>query len=115
MKLALTFTTLTGDTTEMGSSDKKDLHKTWLTACLLIGANSDLHVLRSNWHTGLSSGARFLDLGRTVSERGVTVVVLEICLSEKPLIEVECNLETVYHGGKSALLNTKETHFLQFC
>ena len=46
-------------------------------------------VLRSNWHTGLSSGARFLDLGRTVSERGVTVVVLEICLSEKALIEVE--------------------------
>ena len=64
--MALKFTTSTGDTTEMGSSDKKDLHKTWLTVCILIGANSDLHdVLRGNWHTGLSSGARFLDIGNS--------------------------------------------------
>ena len=110
VNLALTFTISTCNTTEMGSSDKKDLHKTWLTTCLLIGANSELHeVLRSNWHTGLSSGARFLDIGRTVLEKGVTVVLLEICLSEKAFIEVECNLETVYNGGKSALFNTKET------
>ena len=94
----------------MGSSDKKYLHKTWLTVCLLIGANSDLHdVLRSNWHTGLSSGVRFLETGRTVFETGLTVLVLEICLSEKEVIEVEGNLETVYNGGKSVLLNTKET------
>ena len=42
---------------------------------------SDLDdVLRSNWHTGLSSGATFLDIGRTVFEKGVTVVVFEIFL-----------------------------------
>ena len=64
-------------------------------------------VLRSNWHTGLSSGARFLDLGRTVSERGVTVVVLEICLSEKALIEVE--LRNSIQWRKVRLLNAKET------
>ena len=69
-------------------------------------------VLRSNWHTGLSSGATLLDIGRTVFEKGVTVVLLEICLSEKALIEVESNLETVDNGGKSALLNTKETAIL---
>ena len=65
----------------MGSRGKKNLHKTWLTVCLLIGTNSDLHdVLRRNWRTGLSSGAKLLDVGRTVLEKGVTVVVLEICL-----------------------------------
>ena len=56
--------------------------------------------------------ARFLDIGRTVFEKGITVVVLEICLSEKALIEVECNLETVYNGVKSSVLNTKETAIL---
>ena len=84
MYLALTFTTSTGYTTEMRSRGKKDLCKTWLTVCLLIGTSSELHVLRINWHAGLSSGATFLD------------------------IEAECNLETVYNGGKSALPNTKE-------
>ena len=69
-------------------------------------------VLRSNWHTGLSSGATLLDIGRAVFEKGVTVVLLEIRLSEKALIEVESNLETVDNGGKSALLNTKETAIL---
>ena len=58
VNLALTFIASTGDTTEIGSRDK-DLHKTWLKVCLLIGTNSDLNdVLRSNWHTGLSSGAK---------------------------------------------------------
>ena len=112
LKLALTFATPTDDTAEMGSSDKKDLHKKWLRVCLLIGANSDLHdVLRSNWQIGLSSGARFLDVGKTVFEKGVTVVVLEICLSGKALIEVECNLETVYDGGESALTQMKQPFY----
>ena len=65
----------------MGSRDKKALHKTWIALCLLIGKKSDLDdVSRSNWHTGLSSGATFLDIGRTVLEKGVTVVVFEIFL-----------------------------------
>ena len=51
-------------------------------------------------------------MGRTVFEKGITVVVLEICLSEKALVEVEFNLETVDNGGKSVLLNTKETTIL---
>ena len=96
MNLALTFTTSAGDT----------------TVCLLIESNSDLHVLRSNWHKGLTSGAKFLDIGRTVFKKSVTVAALEICLSEKALTEVECNLETVDNGEKSALLNTKETAIL---
>ena len=113
VNLTLTFTTSTGDTTEMKSSDKKDLHKTWLTVCLLTGTNSDLHdVLHSNWHTSLSSGAKFLGIERTVFEKGVTVVVLETYLWEKVLIEIECNLETVENRGKLALLNTKETAVL---
>lgn len=58
--------------------------------------------------TGLSSGTKFSDIGRTVFEKDVTIVVLEICLLEKALIEVDCNLEAVGNGGKSALLNTKE-------
>ena len=74
VKFTLTFTTSTADTTEIGSLNKKDLHKTWLTVCLLIGTNSDLHVLRYNWHTGLSWRAKFLDIGRRVFEKGVTVV-----------------------------------------
>ena len=47
--------------------------------------------------------------------KSVTVVVLEIYLSEKALkalVQVDCNLETVVNGGKSALLNTKETIIL---
>ena len=68
--------------------------------------NSDLHdALRNNRQTGLSSGTKFLDIGRTVLEKGVTMVALEICLSKKALV---CNLETVGNGGKSALLNTKD-------
>ena len=69
VNLALTFTTSTGYTTEMGSHDKKDLCKTWLTVCLLIGTSSELHVLSINWHTGLSSGATFLDIGSTIYQR----------------------------------------------
>ena len=56
--------------------------------------------------------SKVFDIGRAVFEKGVTVVVLEIFLSEKAFIEVECNLETVDNGGKSALLNTKETAIL---
>ena len=51
-------------------------------------------------------------MGRTVFENGITVVVLEICLSEKALVEVEFNLETVDNAGKSVLLDTKETTIL---
>ena len=51
-------------------------------------------------------------MGRTVFEKGITVVVLEICLSEKALFEVEFNLETVDNAGKSVLLDTKETTIL---
>ena len=109
MKLTLTFATSTGDTIGMGSHDKNDLHGIWLTVCLLIGTNPDLYdVLLSNWQTGLFSGTTFLDIGRTVFENDATVFALEICLSQKALIEIECNLETVGNGGKLALLNTKE-------
>ena len=84
MDLTLTFTTSTSDTAEMVSPDKKDLHKTWLTVCLLTETNSALHdALHSNWYRGLSPRAKFLDVGRIVFEKGVTVVVLEICLSKK--------------------------------
>ena len=101
VNLKLTFATSTGDTREMGSCDKKDLHKTWLTVCLLIKAYSDLHdVLCNNWQTGLSSGTKFLDKGRRVFEKGDTAVVLEISLG---------------NGGKSALLNTENSHFIWFC
>ena len=83
VNLTLTFAISIGGTTEMRSRDRKDLHEIWLTVCFLIGRNSDLHdVLRSNWYTGLSSGAKFLDIGRTVFEKVVTVVVLEICLTD---------------------------------
>ena len=68
-------------------------------------------MLRRNWQTSLSSGTKFLDIVRTVFEKGVTVVVLEISLLEKALIEVECNLEIVGNGGKSTLLNTKKQPF----
>lgn len=33
---------------------------------------------------------------RTVLEKGVTVAVLEICLSEKVLMKAECDLEQYY-------------------
>ena len=45
--------------------------------------------MSSSVQTGLFSGIKFLEVGRAVSEKGVTVVVLEICVSEKALIEVE--------------------------
>lgn len=45
-------------------------------------------ALRNNRQTGLSSGTKFLDIGRTVLEKGVTVVALEIRLSEKASVEV---------------------------
>ena len=52
---------------------------TWNMINLLLGRNLDLHdVLRSNWYIRLSSGAKFLDIGRTVFEKVVAVVVLEI-------------------------------------
>ena len=42
--------------------------------------NSVLHdALRNNRQIGLSSGTKFLDIGRTVLEKGVTAVALEIC------------------------------------
>ena len=69
-------------------------------------------MLRSNRQTSLPSGTKFLDIGRALLEERVAVVVLQMCLSEKALMEVECNLETVGNGGKSALLNTKETVIL---
>ena len=51
--------------------------------------NSDLHdALRNNRQTGLSSGTKFLDIERTVLEKGATAVALEICLSKKALVEV---------------------------
>ena len=78
----------------VGSCDKKALHKTWVTVCILIGTNSDLHyALCIKRQTGLSSGTKFLGVGK-----GVTVFVLEICLSEKALMEVECYLETAGNG-----------------
>ena len=43
----------------------------------------------SSVQTGLLSGTKFLEVERAVSEKGVTVVVLEICASEKALMEVE--------------------------
>ena len=72
--LTLTFTTSTSDMTEMGSGDKKDLYKIWLRVCTLIKTNSDLHdMLCSNWQRGLSSGTKFLDIGRTVFEKSVSI------------------------------------------
>ena len=46
-------------------------------------------MLRSNRQAGLSSGIMFLDIGRTVLEKGATVVVSEVCLSEEAMVEVE--------------------------
>ena len=61
-----------------------------------------------NWQAGLLPGTKLLDIGKTVFKKGVTTFVWEICLSEKALIEVECNLEAEDSGGKSTLLNAKE-------
>ena len=95
MSLTLTFTTSTGGTA---------VDKTWSTVCISIGTNSDLQaVLRSNQQTGLSSGTKFLDVGKTVLEKSVAEVVLETSLSMKALIKNECMLEVVDNGGKSAL------------
>ena len=42
---------------------------------------------------------------RTVSEKGITVAVLEICLSEKVLMKAECDLEqNVYSCLETILL-----------
>ena len=60
-------------------------------------------MLRSNQQTGLSSGTKFLDVGKTVLEKSVAEVVLETSLSMKALIKNECMLEVVDNGGKSAL------------
>ena len=49
VNLTSTFTTSAGEAIGTGSRNKKDLHNTRLTLCLLIGTNSDLHdVLGSN-------------------------------------------------------------------
>ena len=60
-------------------------------------------MLRSNRQTSLSSGTKFLDVGKTVIEKGVTEDVLEMYLSEKALMKFECILEAVGNEGKSAL------------
>ena len=49
----------------------------------------------AKWKKGLSSGATFLYVGRTVSEKGVVLVVLEICFSNKALMKAERNLKIV--------------------
>ena len=53
-----------------------------------------------------------LDIERTAFEKRVAVLVLEICLSEKALMEVQVDLETEDSGGKTTLLNTKEAEIL---
>ena len=53
-----------------------------------------------------------LDIERTAFEKRVTVLVLEICLSEKALMEVQVDLEIEDSGGKTTLLNTKEAEIL---
>ena len=44
------------------------------------------NVLRSNHKTSLSSATKFLDIVKTVLEKRVTVVALEMCLSGKALM-----------------------------
>ena len=53
-----------------------------------------------------------LDIERTAFEKRVAVLVLEICLSEKALMEVQVDLEIEDSGGKTTLLNTKEAEIL---
>ena len=53
-----------------------------------------------------------LDIERTAFEKRVAVLVLEICLSEKALMEVQVDLEIEDSGGKTILLNTKEAEIL---
>ena len=45
-------------------------------------------MLQSNLQTGLCSEMKFLNIQRTVLEKAATVVLLEICLSKKALMEV---------------------------
>ena len=68
---------------------------------------------RITWCVTLQSGSRFIlrnrffrykDIRRTVQEIGVTVVVMEIRLSERALEKVECNLQTVGNGLRLTLL-----------
>ena len=53
-----------------------------------------------------------LDIERTAFEKRVAVLVLEICLSEKALMEVQVDLEIEDSDGKTTLLNTKEAEIL---
>ena len=54
----------TGDVT-LWSCDKKDLHKKWSTVYILTKTSPDLHdALSSNLQTGLSSGTKFLNIGK---------------------------------------------------
>ena len=64
-------------------------------------------MLRRNRQRGLSSGTGLLHIRQTFLEQGITVAVLEICLSEKALMKFECNFENLGNGGKSALLILK--------
>lgn len=61
-------------------------------------------MLHCNREVGLSLETDFLDIRRTVQEIGVTVVVMEIRLSERALEKVECNLQTVGNGLRLTLL-----------
>ena len=87
VNLTLTFTTSTGDTTGMGSHDKKNLHKMWLTVAFNRSKIRLTWCVTGNWQTGLSSGTKILDIGKTVFEKDVPAVVLEISLTEKALIK----------------------------
>ena len=61
-------------------------------------------MLHCNREVGLPLETDFLDKRRTVQDIGVTVVVMEIRLSEKALEKVECNLQTVGNGLRLTLL-----------
>ena len=58
--------------------------------------------MSSSVQTGLFSGTKFLKVERAVSEKGVTVVVLETCIWES-IDGSWMNLERVGNGGRSAL------------
>lgn len=61
-------------------------------------------MLHCNREVGLPLETDFLDKRRTVQDIGVTVVVMEIRLSERALEKVECNLQTVGNGLRLTLL-----------
>ena len=61
-------------------------------------------MLHCNREVGLPLETDFLDKRRTVQDIGVTVVVMEIRLSERALEKVECNLQTVANGLRLTLL-----------